>query len=67
MWAFSENDRLVEKEIFFEMIDIMGAKECNIKRYDDEGNPTSECKPFPSILDDTQTDHLLSFFCRCSK
>ena len=44
LWAFSENDRLVEKEIFYEMVDIMGAKESNFQKYDSNGKTESKCK-----------------------
>lgn len=44
LWVFSENDRLVEKEIFYEMVDIMGATEKNTQQYDKSGSILSECK-----------------------
>lgn len=44
LWLFSENDRLVEKEIFYEMIDIIGAQDYNIQRYDANGKIHSNCK-----------------------
>ncbi|OTF81146.1 DUF1057 domain containing protein, partial [Euroglyphus maynei] len=34
LWVCGDNDRLVEKEIFYEMIDMMDGKECNWQKYD---------------------------------
>ncbi|KAI2807613.1 hypothetical protein RDWZM_005117 [Blomia tropicalis] len=42
LWVFSKNDRLVEKEIFYEMVDIMGAKDENFQTYDDNGTLISK-------------------------
>ena len=42
--VFSENDRLIEKEIFYEMAEILGAKEDNIAVYDENGSLEKECK-----------------------
>ncbi|CAG2180840.1 unnamed protein product, partial [Oppiella nova] len=36
--VFSENDRLIEKEIFYEMATILGAKDENIAIYDENGS-----------------------------
>ena len=41
---FSENDRLIEKEVFYEMAEILGAKEDDYSVYDEEGKLFKECK-----------------------
>ena len=43
--VFSENDRLIEKEIFYEMAEILGAKQENIAVYDENGSLEKQCKP----------------------
>ena len=44
LWVCGDNDRLVEKEIFYEMIDIMEGKECNWQKYDCNGKMLTQCK-----------------------
>ncbi|CAG2113591.1 unnamed protein product [Medioppia subpectinata] len=46
--VFSENDRLIEKEIFYEMAEILGANEDNISIYDENG-----CLEKDGSVDDT--------------
>lgn len=49
LWVCSENDRLIEKEIFNEMIDIIGAKESNIQKYDCNGEMVSHYRSDSNI------------------
>jgi len=42
--VFSENDRLIEKEIFYEMAEILGAKDENIMIYNEDGLLEKDCK-----------------------
>ena len=41
--VFSENDRLIEKEIFYEMAEILGANDDNIAVYDENGSLEKQC------------------------
>lgn len=38
LYIYSENDKLVEKQIFYEMAQILDAKESQYSKYDAEGN-----------------------------
>lgn len=42
--VFSANDKLVEKEIFDEMIDLIGSRESALQKYDLEGKKVTRCK-----------------------
>ncbi|KAH9522659.1 hypothetical protein DERF_006225 [Dermatophagoides farinae] len=45
LWVCGDNDRLVEKEIFYEMIEIMdGNDEYNWQKYDCNGKMLTQCK-----------------------
>nr|XP_027204498.1 uncharacterized protein LOC113798201 [Dermatophagoides pteronyssinus] len=49
LWVCGDNDRLVEKEIFYEMIDIMEGKECNWQKYDCNGKMLTQYQPDSNI------------------
>ena len=40
LYIYSENDKLVEKDIFYEMAQILDAKESQYSKYDAEGKCT---------------------------
>lgn len=44
LFVFSENDKLVESKVFFEMTDMLGATEDHFARFDKEGNLEKDCK-----------------------
>ncbi len=48
--VFSENDRLIEKEIFYEMADILGAKEDNFVIYNEDGLLEKDCKHYHNSI-----------------
>lgn len=49
LWCFSENDRLVEKEIFYEMVSIMDAKEDCVQKYDSNAQPVTHYTAQPNM------------------
>lgn len=44
LFVFSENDKLVESKVFYEMTEMLDAKESHFARFDKEGNLEKECK-----------------------
>ena len=52
LFVFSENDKLVEKEIFYEMTDILGADKNNFIVYDEQGLSESESQQTKLLTED---------------